>query len=380
MSTLAEVVSIFARAKEKDVEGNRDEALALMDEAILAMTVYIRNEGDEAGKQILQQRLGDFTKYRNSLTVRTKLTEKETNATAISPADMKVVAWEDIVGLDFIKKKLKYELTFRMRFPDVFKDIKPWNTLLLYGPPGTGKTMLACAIATQLKGKFYSVSAGSLLSKWQGESERAIKTLFETARAKRPSVIFIDEIDGLLMSRTTGDTQSLHLVKNEFLKELNEENKDVMFVGATNLPWMLDDAIRRRFDHLVHVPLPDAQERAALFDKLLPLDMAGDRESNIAELGAVTDGYSAADIDKIVMKHARPMPFERAAQATEFFLRDDGKYQAGSGMQMTIDQIPDNQLYVEPLSYDDVKECIIQIRPSVSAETCVQHEVWKNKD
>jgi vacuolar protein-sorting-associated protein 4 len=380
MSTLAEVVSIFARAKEKDVEGNRDEALALMDEAILAMTVYIRNEGDEAGKQILQQRLGDFTKYRNSLTVRTKLTEKETNATAISPADMKKVGWEDIVGLDFIKKKLKYELTFRMRFPDVFKDIKPWNTLLLYGPPGTGKTMLACAIATQLKGKFYSVSAGSLLSKWQGESERAIKNLFETARANRPSVIFIDEVDGLLMSRTTGDTQSLHLVKNEFLKELNEENKDVMFIGATNLPWMLDDAIRRRFDHLVHVPLPDAQERAALFDKLLPSDMAGDRESNIAELGAVTDGYSAADIDKIVMKHARPMPFERAAQATEFFLRDDGKYQAGMGMQMTIDQIPDNQLYVEPLSYDDVKECIIQIRPSVSAETCVQHEVWKNKD
>ena len=128
------------------------------------------------------------------------------------------VKWEDVAGLEFAKKALKEAIILPTKFPDIFVGLrKPWKGILLYGPPGTGKTYLAKACATQADSTFFSVSSSDLISKYVGESEKMIKTLFEMARRQKPSIIFIDEIDSLVSSRSQSENEASRRVKTEFL-------------------------------------------------------------------------------------------------------------------------------------------------------------------
>ncbi len=146
--------------------------------------------------------------------------------------------------------------------PDIFTGLRaPPRAVLLFGPPGTGKTMIGKAIASETSATFFNISASSITSKWVGESEKLVKTLFTIARVKQPSVIFIDEIDSLLSSRSEGEQESSRKVKTEFLIELdgakNKADERVLVIGATNLPHELDDAVRRRFVKKLYIPLPN---------------------------------------------------------------------------------------------------------------------------
>jgi vacuolar protein-sorting-associated protein 4 len=179
------------------------------------------------------------------------------------------VKWDDVAGLDAAKEGLKEAVVMPVKFPQLFTGPrKPWTGILLYGPPGTGKSFLAKACATECDTTFFSVSSSDLVSKWQGESERLVKQLFQMAREKKPSLIFIDEVDSLCGKRTEGENESSRRIKTEFLVQMDgcgNSQEGILVMGATNTPWELDDAFRRRFEKRIYIHLPDVGARTEMF-------------------------------------------------------------------------------------------------------------------
>ena len=161
------------------------------------------------------------------------------------------VKWDDIAGLEVAKEALNLTVSMPQRMPRLFSgERKPWKGILLYGPPGTGKSYLAKAVATEAQNStFFSISSADLVSKWQGESEKMVSNLFEVAREQKPSVIFIDEIDSLVSSRNDNDNDATRRIKNQFLVQMDGVGMDtdgILVLGATNIPWSLDQGMRRR--------------------------------------------------------------------------------------------------------------------------------------
>jgi transitional endoplasmic reticulum ATPase len=178
---------------------------------------------------------------------------------------------------------------------------KAGGGILLYGPPGCGKTYIAKATAGEIKANFYSLHIHELISKWAGEGEKMLHEMFEVARNNKPTVLFLDEIDAVGMSRekTSGVLRTL---VNQFLTELDgvdSNNDGVLTIGATNLPWEVDSALRRpgRFDKIIFVPPPDRAARRKLFE--LSLTNKPHDDINFDELVALTKKFSAADIERI---------------------------------------------------------------------------------
>jgi len=224
------------------------------------------------------------------------------------------VKWSDVVGLEQAKESLKEAVILPIRFPQLFDETrKPWRGILLYGPPGTGKSYLAKACATECEGTFFSVSSSDLVSKWMGESERLIKQLFKMARDKKPSIIFIDEVDSLCGSRSEGENDSSRRIKTEFLVQMQGVGNDmdgILVLGATNVPWELDNAIRRRFEKRIYISLPDPAARAGIFKIRTGTTKNSLTESDWTALGENSEGYSGSDI-AVVVKESLMMPVRR---------------------------------------------------------------------
>jgi transitional endoplasmic reticulum ATPase len=220
------------------------------------------------------------------------------------------VGWDDIGGLEKAKQELIESVEWPLKYPEMFKvvSIKPPRGILLFGPPGTGKTLLAKAVASESEANFISIKGPELLSKYVGESERAIRETFRKAKQAAPTVIFFDEIDSIAPQRSSvSDTHVSERVVSQILTELDgiEELKDVIIVAATNRPDMVDPALLRpgRFDRLIYIRPPGKEGREKIFEihtKEKPLA----EDVNLSELADMTEGYVGADIEGICREAA----------------------------------------------------------------------------
>lgn len=231
------------------------------------------------------------------------------------------VKWSDIAGLDAAKEALKEAVILPVKFPHLFKGKrKPVSGILLYGPPGTGKSYLAKAVATEANSTFFSVSSSDLVSKWMGESERLVKQLFSMAREQKPSIIFIDEVDALCGPRGEGESEASRRIKTELLVQMNGVGNDadgVLVLGATNIPWQLDSAIRRRFERRIYIALPDPEARLEMFKLNIGETQCTLTPQDYHTLANITEGYSGHDI-AVVVKDALMQPIRKIQSATHF--------------------------------------------------------------
>ena len=216
------------------------------------------------------------------------------------------VKWGDIGGLENVKKELKEAVELPLKSPEVFTrmGIRPVKGILLVGLPGTGKTMFAKAVATETEANFISIKGPEVLSKWVGESEKAVRETFRKARMATPCIIFIDEIDSIAPHRGGGDegNRVSERVVDTLLTEMDGLTglKNVVVIAATNRPELLDMALMRggRFDRIIEIPVPDEKTRAEIFKlhaKAMPLAKGFD----VAEFAKKTDGYTGADIENV---------------------------------------------------------------------------------
>ncbi|MEM3203482.1 MAG: CDC48 family AAA ATPase [Saccharolobus sp.] len=220
------------------------------------------------------------------------------------------VRWSDIGGLEDIKEELKEVIEYPLKYPELYQNsgIEPPKGILLFGPPGTGKTMLAKAVATESGANFIAVRGPEVLSKWVGESEKAVREIFRKARMYAPSVIFIDEIDAIAPIRGASyDSGVTERIVNQLLAEMDgiENLENVAVVAATNRPDILDPALLRpgRFEKLIYVPPPDKKARIEIL-KVHTKNIVIAEDVSLEDIGERTEGYTGADLAALVREAA----------------------------------------------------------------------------
>jgi len=270
--------------------------------------------GEEIPQEILEKLIVSQEDFDNALKV-------------VRPSAMREVlvetpniGWDDVGGLDEIKRELKEAVEWPLKFADSFKrlGIRPSRGILLYGPPGTGKTLLAKAVAKESEANFIQIKGPSLLSMWVGKSEEGMRKVFERARQVAPCIIFFDEIDSLASKRGIDlGTRVSERVLNQMLAEMDglEDLNDILVIGATNRPDMLDPGLLRpgRFDKILLVNAPDEHGRFNIFkihttkmpigeEKKLLTEK--EKEQFLKELSKKAEGYTGADIEAVAREAA----------------------------------------------------------------------------
>lgn len=308
------------------------------------------------------------------------------------------VRWSQIAGLEAAKEALKEAVILPSRFPQLFTgNRKPWRGILMYGPPGTGKSYLAKAVATEAEGTFLSVSSADLMSRWLGDSEKLVRGMFEMAREAskndgKPAIIFIDEIDSICSARSDSENDAMRRIKTEFLVQMQgvgHDDEGVFVLGATNIPWSLDSAVRRRFERRIYIPLPDIQARCQMFKIHMGETPHTLTEKDWLKLGKMTEKYSGSDIN-IVVRNAT-MECVRAVQIATHFKRVVGPDLKDptrttnkrlvpcspgdpAAFAATAQELPEPELLMPlPVTMQDFVKALRTARPSVSDDDVTRH-------
>ncbi len=358
------------KAYNFDKEKNYSEAIPHYLDAAEALMKAIRFERNPQVARTLRkkaemyiaraQELQELIKKRKER--KTKVSDDETDKIEGALQDIIVVekpsvTLNDIAGLETAKQTLREAIVLPLMRPDLFSGARrPWKGILLFGPPGCGKTLLAKATAAEVEATFFNVSAASIISKWLGESEKLVQTLFKLARERQPSIIFIDEVDALAGARG-GEHDAMRRVKTELLTSMDglssAETDRIVTVGATNIPESIDAAFRRRFERRIYIPLPDEIARNAIFN----LNSKGvdiEDDVNFSILAEITDGYSGADIAMIcrdaIMTPIRELDLSGA--------------------------ITDPEIKARAVTQQDFLSSLETINPSVSDDEIKQYDDW----
>ncbi|MCQ4336608.1 MAG: CDC48 family AAA ATPase [Sulfolobales archaeon] len=290
------------------------------------------------------------------------------------------IRWTDIGGLEDVKEELREIVEYPLKFKDAYETlgIEVPKGVLLFGPPGTGKTLLAKAVATESGANFIAVRGPEVLSKWVGESEKAIREIFRKARQAAPTVVFFDEIDAVAPARGMGiDTGVTERIVNQLLAEMDgiEKLENVVIIAATNRPDILDPALLRpgRFDRLIYVPPPDKQARLEIL-KVHTRKVALDEDVSLEELAERTEGYTGADLAALVR------------EATLRALREAMKACGSKAEKECTDQSCKDTKIQECLKGSLIKvgrkhfdEALRKVRPSVSSEMVQFYQSWLEK-
>eukprot|EP00979_Chaetoceros_neogracilis_P015320 scaffold5691_cov184-Chaetoceros_neogracile.AAC.1 len=432
---IPDAIDIVSKAITADNEGEYEQALNLYRDALSRFTMGLKYEKNEARKKLILERVEGYMKRAEELRdyvnknnevggksgggTGTKKKgdgeddldeEKQKLRGALSGAvvtEKPNVKWDDVAGLEQAKDSLKETVILPTRFPQLFTGKrKPFKGILLFGPPGTGKSFLAKAVATEADSTFFSVSSSDLVSKWQGESERLVKNLFEMARESPGgrAIVFIDEVDSLCGSRSEGESDSARRIKTEFLVQMDGVGKDsngVLILGATNVPWELDAAIRRRFEKRVYIPLPGAPARTLMVKLNLGDTPSSLTEEDFETLGEITEGASGSDI-MVLVKEALMQPLRTCQKAQQFiadgeFLVPCMKYpncskcppklsrdkkgkdytcKSCGAIRMPLWDVPPEKLKAPDVTVSDFQKVLKHSFSSVSADELTQYDDW----
>ncbi|MEM1514908.1 MAG: AAA family ATPase [Thermoproteota archaeon] len=271
------------------------------------------------------------------------------------------VTWDEIVGLEDAKRAIRETIIYPSLRPELFPLGWP-RGILLFGPPGCGKTLLAAAVANEIKAKFMQVDAASIMSKWLGEAEKNVARLFDLARREAksvPVIIFIDEIDSLVGIRRLEVGGEVR-VRNQFLKEmdgiLDKKNPlRVYVIGATNKPWDLDPPFIRRFQKRIYVPPPGHKERLEAFKLYTkPLKLAPDVD--LDKLARLTEGFSGSDIMDICQSVQLKVNSEVFENCEDYMKAEP-----------------------RPIVMRDFLEILNKRKPSITREMLAHYEKWFNE-
>jgi katanin p60 ATPase-containing subunit A1 len=351
-------------AKRLERDGNRKEA----SEHYLRASEIYRRIAYNAPPERAQEMFGVASKYETFGKALVKGTpEPEMQEEIISTlivSQKPEVSWDDIGGLDEAKKDIREAiiLPFVKAKPPY---IKAPRTILLYGPPGSGKTLLAKASSNTLSATFFEARMPTLLSKYFGESQKLINTLFEKAKKTQPSLIFIDELDSVAMSRDSNIDESTRRVLAQLLTEIEGFNtsKDerVLIMGATNKPWDLDDAVVSRFQKRIYVPLPDDRARRAILQ--IHLEGADISEINMSSLVERTGGFSGRDLASLCRQVITNMVRE----------------QNPSIERLTVKELEAYSLKYRSLQVKDFDSAFEKIKPTTQPKDIEKYEEWRKE-
>ena len=275
------------------------------------------------------------------------------------------VQWDQIAGLAQVKRLLRQNLVILPMRPDICKGLlAPWKSVLFYGPPGTGKTFLAKAVATECRRTFFNVTSATITSKWHGESEKLVSHLFTLAEQMAPSTIFFDEIDSVASQRGGGnENEASRKMKAQLLTKLEgidsaTESSQVFVLAATNFPWDLDEALLRRFQKRIYIPLPDVEGRLSIL-KMNIQEMIDD-EFDLQMWAERLEGYSCADIANLCRD---------AAQAV--FDKQTENLDANEWMNMPLEQA---RIIIRD---EDFERAVKLRKSSVDQSTLKKYDEWR---
>ncbi|KAF5269524.1 hypothetical protein FQA39_LY08713 [Lamprigera yunnana] len=439
-NTIQKGIDLVTKATEEDRNRNYEEALQLYEHGVEYFLHAIKYElQDEEAKECVRAKCcqyleradiikesirkwkkepvneGDNQKDENNSDSdsddedpeKKKLQTKLEGAIVVEKPQVK---WSDVVGLDATKEALNKAVILPIKFPQLFTDKPvPWKGILFFGPPGTGKSFLAKAVAAEAKNAtFFSVSSSDLVSKWSGESEKLVKNLFDLARQHKPSIIFIDDVCSLCSTRSNTDSESARKTKSEFLVQMqgsetarlkllfnafsvgiDHDSEGILVLGATNIPWLLDAALRRRFEKRIYIPLPEEQARLVMFKVHLGNAPTLLTEDDLKVLAKKTEGYSAADIS-IAVRDALMQPLRKVQKATHFkrvrgpsprdanLIVDDLLTPCSPGdhgaIEMTWIDVDSDKLHEPLITMNDMSRSLATSKPTVNEDDIKKFE------